>query len=135
MGNQNDTRFYTFNRAGKTHHAFRTGDLIRQYDGKFYFYSRVDRQVKINGYRVEPAEIDVMIHQELQRVSYTIAFENALYTFIEGSSAIDSADVKNILKTKIENYKIPKEVYTISSLPRTPNLKTDVSKLKEMIIR
>ena len=43
---------------------YRTGDLVnRGDDGRLYFHGRVDRQLKIRGHRVEPAEIETVLLQ------------------------------------------------------------------------
>ncbi|AUX38591.1 MULTISPECIES: non-ribosomal peptide synthetase [Sorangium] len=41
--------------------VYRTGDLVRRrVDGAIEFLGRIDQQLKINGYRVEPGEIEVV---------------------------------------------------------------------------
>jgi D-alanine--poly(phosphoribitol) ligase subunit 1 len=43
---------------------YRTGDAVeRDGDGLFHFVGRIDHQLKISGYRVEPAEIEDAIHR------------------------------------------------------------------------
>jgi D-alanine--poly(phosphoribitol) ligase subunit 1 len=43
---------------------YRTGDVVeRDGDGLFHFVGRIDHQLKISGYRVEPAEIEAAIHR------------------------------------------------------------------------
>src|SRR5690349_19959472 len=43
---------------------YRTGDISRYLDqGLIQFFSRVDQQVKISGYRIEPAEITAVLSQ------------------------------------------------------------------------
>src|SRR5436309_2249302 len=45
--------------------CFRTGDLLQvQPDGMLRLLGRVDRQVKINGVRIEPAEIEAVLRTE-----------------------------------------------------------------------
>ena len=51
------------NRPGRR--CFRTGDLLQvQPDGMLRLLGRVDRQVKINGVRIEPAEIEAVLRTE-----------------------------------------------------------------------
>ena len=45
-----------------TDRLYRTGDLVKQRpDGSFLFLGRVDNQLKINGHRVEPEEIEAAV--------------------------------------------------------------------------
>jgi amino acid adenylation domain-containing protein len=40
---------------------YRTGDLVEWRDDELWFLGRADRQVKIDGHRVEPAEVEVVL--------------------------------------------------------------------------
>lgn len=47
---------------GSRGRAFRTGDLVRRLEsGELLFQGRGDRQVKISGHRVEPAEVEAVL--------------------------------------------------------------------------
>lgn len=133
LGMPDDERFFSLKKDNRFLNAFRTGDLIRVSERKNYFYARKDRQVKINGYRIEPGELDAIIYQHLKLDSFTLAHENALYTFIESDSQVDDNMVRSLLKEHIEYYKIPRGVITISNFPLTINAKKDIDKLKDMI--
>ena len=55
--------------------AYRTGDLGRfRSDGELEFLGRIDRQVKVNGYRIEPAEIERALQRHsLVREAHIVA--------------------------------------------------------------
>jgi aspartate racemase len=63
----------------KEERLYKTGDLARYLaDGNIEFCGRVDNQVKINGFRIEPGEIESAIarHPEVREVA-VVATENA----------------------------------------------------------
>jgi acyl-coenzyme A synthetase/AMP-(fatty) acid ligase len=52
-------KFVTRSIAGKLRRFFRTGDRVKlQCDGNFKYLDRLDRQLKIGGYRVAPEKIE-----------------------------------------------------------------------------
>nr|WED67965.1 amino acid adenylation domain-containing protein [Pectobacterium colocasium] len=57
-------RFFSHVRAGKSDWGHRTGDLgKRTPDGEIVYLGRIDRQIKINGIRIEPEEIEIALRQ------------------------------------------------------------------------
>ena len=55
--------------------CYRTGDLGMLRDGCLYFLGRRDRQSKINGYRVEPGEIEaaLLAHPNIRACAVAVA--------------------------------------------------------------
>ncbi len=44
---------------GQKERIYKTGDLVRMdKEGKLYFHGRIDRQLKVRGYRIDPLEIE-----------------------------------------------------------------------------
>lgn len=64
-----DAKFVTVRIAGRPRRLYRTGDLgARDADGLLHFRGRADRQVKIRGHRVEPAEVERRVERLLPAV-------------------------------------------------------------------
>lgn len=133
LGNVADTKFKTIDVDSKSVESFETGDLVKEVNGNLYFSCRKDRQVKIKGYRVELDEIDFRINEFLKMTSVTIVNNEILYAFIETSNGINDSELRNHLKTVLEEYKIPHRFYSISEIPRSQNQKVDVAALKEKV--
>nr|WP_279382084.1 AMP-binding protein [Pseudomonas sp. OA65] len=57
-------KFQTTEATGSTSAAYHTGDRVRrQPDSSLVFIGRKDRQLKLNGYRIEPGEVESALHQ------------------------------------------------------------------------
>lgn len=107
-----------------------TGDFGRyQNRGILEFLGREDTQVKINGYRIEIAEIKRAL-KEIGYVKSSIEIlgkdmENKqLVAFCE-SNDLNEFEVKNKLRERLPEYFIPTRIYGLDSLPITTNGKID----------
>jgi amino acid adenylation domain-containing protein len=113
---------------------YRTGDLVRWLpDGTLEFRGRVDDQIKIRGFRVEPAEVEATLarHREVGRVA-VIAREDqpgdkrlVAYLVPANGADLDHARIQQWIATKLPDYLVPTAFVTLQRLPRTPNGKLD----------
>lgn len=118
---------------------YRTGDLGQQMpNGDLLFIGRKDRQVEVNGHRIELEEIEHHLMRlpgirEACAVFTGFNGTNAvLQAFVVGASnttAPSAADLKEELGTRLPQWMIPAVIRIKRALPRTPNGKTDVSAL------
>jgi len=90
------------------------------------YCGRVDNLTKINGQYVSPIEIEnrLMDHPDIENCVITV--ENStgnkiLVANIVSPKKISNLDIRQFLKDKIENYKIPKKTKQVDSLPTTWN--------------
>jgi amino acid adenylation domain-containing protein len=111
-------------------HLYKTGDLARWLrDGVIEFLGRVDNQIKLRGFRIEPGEIEVALKQQPGvRDSVVIAREDLssekqLVAYVVGSSSQDA--LLAALRKSLPDYMVPSAIVSLPSLPRTANGKVD----------
>ncbi len=118
--------------------AYRTGDLVRwRHDGNLEILGRVDRQVKINGYRIELSEIEkqILSYPQIEQVvvmSYTVSSSSYLFAFFSTSqkAVIEIAPLKTQLKNKLPHYMIPEYFVECEKLPLNHSGKIDYKLLQ-----
>ena len=113
---------------------YRTGDLARQTcDGDLEYLGRVDDQVKVHGFRIEPAEINAALGRHLAiRASVVLVRKDAqggkrlvAYSVCDRGARPTSSDLREFLKNKLPAYMIPSAFVFLAALPLTPNGKID----------
>jgi amino acid adenylation domain-containing protein len=121
---------------------YRTGDRVRRRgDGNIEFLGRVDRQVKINGKRVELDEIEAWLRRSpgVEDAAVTCPpgepGNRRVHAFVkfrpgEGTAAPQTLQaVRNYLKQELPDYMFPATFTVMDSLPLSPTGKVDRSKL------
>jgi amino acid adenylation domain-containing protein len=119
---------------------YKTGDLCSQSDGKLVFHERIDRQVKIKGFRVELEEIELQLkkfNKVLQAVVIAVDTTSELvdlkgFVVIGKGELLDLSACQNYLTAHLPKYMIPKTIKQIETIPIHPNGKTDYLKLKSL---
>nr|WP_241032185.1 non-ribosomal peptide synthetase [Rhodococcus pseudokoreensis] len=110
---------------------YRTGDLVhRRADGHLTFLGRVDRQVKVRGMRIEPAQVEAAL-LELHGVEQAAVLvqRNDLVAFVAGTD-LDSRTLRQQLTGRLPSYLVPPRIVTMDTLPLTANGKLDVAALE-----
>jgi non-ribosomal peptide synthetase component F len=113
--------------------AYPTGDVVELRDGRPHFVERVDRQVKVRGYRLDPGEVesavcrldgvrDAVVVAEAHEGAAS-ADRDALVCYYQGDVAPRS--VREHLEGLLDPYKIPSVLERVDSFPHTPNGKVD----------
>ncbi|MCK5881628.1 MAG: amino acid adenylation domain-containing protein, partial [Sinobacterium sp.] len=114
--------------AGK---LYRTGDLGR-YDSQFdiEFIGRKDHQLKLNGLRIEPGEIEFQLEalEQIQGAIVQVADEQ-LVAYILTETVLELADIQLSLSEYLPSYMLPKHVVCLGQWPLTANGKIDRAKL------
>ena len=115
-----------------------TGDRVRRrHDGNFEFLGRVDRQLKINGKRVELDEIEACLRRcpvvEDAAVTSPAAVPGMrkihAYVSARAGQRILIDELRNFLRLELPDYMIPAFINVLDALPLSPNGKLDRSKL------
>ncbi|MFF3755470.1 amino acid adenylation domain-containing protein [Streptomyces sp. NPDC002018] len=112
---------------------YRTGDLARRLPGgDLEYLGRSDRQIKIRGHRVDPAEIEgaLLTHPHITGAVVTAETDDQgrtwLYAHVTGLSAgIRDAAVRAHLAATLPPHMLPRRFTRIDRLPVTRSGKTD----------
>jgi amino acid adenylation domain-containing protein len=110
-------------------------------DGNFDFLGRLDRQVKLHGYRIEPGEIESVIggHPDVREVAVVAAADaggdRRLIAYLvlapqAGVSAVEA--VREFASCRLPSYMVPSRCVAVPSLPLSPNGKLDERALQRM---
>lgn len=110
--------------------AYRTGDLgHRGPDGVLHFRGRTDRQLKIAGHRVEPAETEAAARRVPGvRDCAAVPVDDRLalyYTADPAGPPLTPAAVCRTLRAQLPSYLVPHVVRALAALPVTANGKVD----------
>lgn len=112
---------------------YRTGDLARyQPDGNIQFLGRIDHQIKLRGYRIEPGEIEALLkqHPSVQEAVILVREDTPgnqrLVAYVQGQQqALRSSELSHFLQEQLPGYMVPTAYVCLEQLPLTPNGKLD----------
>ncbi|MFD9065858.1 amino acid adenylation domain-containing protein [Kitasatospora purpeofusca] len=117
---------------------YRTGDLARSDGGELVYLGRLDRQVQLRGFRIEPAEIETALTARpgISRAVATVrtdpAGDDSLLAHVlpePGTPAPDPAALRTELAAVLPAHLVPRAVIVVDDLPLTPQGKIDTSAL------
>jgi amino acid adenylation domain-containing protein/thioester reductase-like protein len=114
---------------------YRTGDLGRwTAEGSLEIVGRIDRQLKIRGFRVEPGEIEATLaaHDAIDTVAVT-AFERngqrQLAAYYTGAHPVPVKELREFVARHLPDYMVPTAFVTLPELPLKSNGKVDLAAL------
>ena len=128
---------------------YRTGDRVRlRRDGEFEFIGRLDAQLKIGGFRIEPAEIEAALmrcpqvsHAAVLAIGETastrhlvafVALANDAHNPNGGGSAVTA--IQTALQRLLPSAFVPKDLRVVAELPLTTTGKIDRAALRVQAI-
>ncbi|NWD51155.1 non-ribosomal peptide synthetase [Pseudomonas gingeri] len=117
---------------------YRTGDRGRENEaGLIEYIGRVDRQVKVRGFRIEPGEVEQRIldypgvAQAYVCTRRQAAEDHQLLAFIVPRDELDPVGFDAHLRTQLPAYMRPQQLFLLERLPLTANGKVDRVRLLE----
>ncbi len=118
--------------------VYRTGDLARyRHDGLAEGAGRADRQVKVRGFRIEPAEVEAALarHPDVRDCAVVVRDDvpggRGLVAYIvpQASSSPGREELRRFLAERLPEPMVPSAFVELSGLPLTPNGKVDRASL------
>jgi thioesterase domain-containing protein/acyl carrier protein len=112
---------------------YRSGDRARYlFDGNLEFLGRIDDQVKLRGFRIEPGEIEGALRQHpAVRDAVVMVREDPLsekrlvaYAVVERAS-VTATELRRFLTDKVPEYMVPAVFVMVDALPLMANGKID----------
>ncbi|MDQ1743406.1 MAG: hypothetical protein QOE23_1745, partial [Pseudonocardiales bacterium] len=110
---------------------YRTGDLARRLpDGRLDYLGRVDLQVKVRGFRVEPGGIEERLRAhpavaDAAVVAVDDGWQTSLRGFVVLREQLSEAALKQHLRQTLPEHEVPGRILVLPELPLTPNGKLD----------
>jgi amino acid adenylation domain-containing protein len=106
---------------------YKTGDLVkRRPDGSLVYLGRIDNQIKINGIRIEPGEIETTLttHPAItQAVVHPVNGE--LTAWIRTTRPVSETDIRTHLARTLPATMIPAHLITLDTFPLNTSGKVD----------
>ena len=126
---------------------YRTGDEVRWLaDGNIEFLGRIDRQIKIRGFRVELGEIETVLKQRADISQAVVICDDdssgnqRIVAYLASPKPVSeperfSVELREFLLEKLPEYMVPSVFMFLDELPLTSNGKVDLNSLPKPIAR
>ena len=109
--------------------VYRTGDLVRALpSGDLMFLGRIDRQVKVRGFRVEPGEVEAILarHGRVRDCLVVLAGTRLVaYVVARDGEAPSATELRELAATHLPEHMVPSAFVFLPALPLGPNGKVD----------
>jgi amino acid adenylation domain-containing protein len=114
---------------------YRTGDRVRWLEGGVLdFIGRVDQQVKVRGYRIEPGEIESALraHSAVRDAAVVVRGGSRLAGYVVADAeSVTPSELRERLRGVLPEYMVPATVTVLDAFPLTPSGKTDRAALPD----
>ncbi|MFO7481154.1 amino acid adenylation domain-containing protein [Oceanibaculum nanhaiense] len=130
-----ESRFVTQRLPGRRRavRLYRTGDrasFIPGSDGLIGFHGRIDQQVKLRGFRIEPGEIEAALRAGGMRDAAVVvqgagAAQRLVAYVVTGADGLREDDLRRWLAGRLPSYMVPAAFMALPALPVMPSGKLD----------
>ncbi|HLE82887.1 MAG TPA: amino acid adenylation domain-containing protein [Thermoanaerobaculia bacterium] len=111
---------------------YRTGDRVRYgAGGALEFLGRLDHQVKVRGFRIEPGEIELALRRHPAVADAVVVArgegaDRSLAAYLVGARDLPPVgEIRSFLAARLPGFMVPSAFVALEALPRTPNGKVD----------
>lgn len=123
---------------GEGGRLYRTGDRVRwDAEGRLDYLGRLDDQLKLRGFRIEPGEIRQRLLVQPGVAQAAVALRETAggpqllgyVTCQAGVAPLDPRQLRQALAAELPDYLVPTQVLVLDAMPLTPNGKLDIQAL------
>lgn len=117
---------------------YKTKDQVRwRADGQLEYLGRLDQQIKLRGFRIEPGEIEEVLRQQEEVYECAVIVredkpgEKRLvgYVVLQQGKTLSMSELRERIKALLPEYMVPGVLVQMTQLPITANAKLDVRML------
>ncbi|MFC0527581.1 amino acid adenylation domain-containing protein [Phytohabitans kaempferiae] len=115
---------------------YRTGDLVRDCgDGTYEFIGRTDTQLKVRGFRVEPAEVELALlsHPRVEAAAVDLRQVAdgvpVLVAYLQTDGPVAHREITDHVRGLLPAYMVPARTVPVERMPRTSSGKVDTRAL------
>ena len=132
--------FYNESMPQNASRLYRSGDMVKRLpNGHLLFLGRKDKQVKLNGQRIELEDIEKNINsicgvEHVYVGIMNVNGETQLSAYVESQTLTDVNAIKSKLRQSLPTYMVPAFITIVSHFPLTANGKIDVAQLPKPLL-
>jgi len=111
---------------------YRTGDRVRwRADGELEYLGRLDFQVKVRGFRIEPGEVESVLSSHPQIRDAVVAAVaspeggRVLTAYVVADGPPNVSGLREFLRGRLPDYMVPSAIVQLDAFPLTPSGKVD----------